>query len=146
MKNMADARLVSISLVYKYLHLKQWFYTVSGPFLQKKKEKKISANIHRWNIFLIEALSMLPVKSQAFLTGHLFLSRRSVEFQFVWQKLSYHIPLSGLLQRHVGLPDTSAKYQKSFVCLPKMCLRNDDLSTTCQCGQFRLNPMHVNAN
>ena len=51
-----------------------------------------------------------------------FLHRRTVKFQFVWQKLCYNIPLAGLLQKHVGLLDSSAKYQKSFVCLRKMCL------------------------
>ena len=30
--------------------------------------------------------------------------------------------LAGLIQKHVGLRDSSAKYQKSFVCLRKMCL------------------------
>ena len=51
-----------------------------------------------------------------------FLRRRSVKFQFVWQKLSYNITLAGLPQKYVGLRDSSAKYQKSFVRLRKMCL------------------------
>ena len=51
-----------------------------------------------------------------------FLRWCSVKFQFVLQKLCYSIPLAGLLQKHVGLRDSAAKYQKSFVCLRKMCL------------------------
>ena len=30
--------------------------------------------------------------------------------------------LAGLLKKHVGLRDSSVKYQKSFVCLGKMSL------------------------
>ena len=83
-------------------------------------------------IFLIELLSMLaspqiktvkpPYKKPSISERSSFLHRRSVKIQFVWQKLSYHILLVGLLQRHVGLRDSSKKYQKSFVCLRKMCL------------------------
>ena len=51
-----------------------------------------------------------------------FLHRCVVKFQFVWQKLCCNISLAGLLQKYVGLLDSSAKYQKSFVCLRKMCL------------------------
>ena len=68
---------------------KQWFYTVFGPFLKIK-----SANMHRWNIFPIKAVSMLawpqiltgnlPIKRQAFPKGR-FLRWRSCKFQFVWQ-------------------------------------------------------------
>ena len=65
-----------------------------------------------------------------------FLHRRTVKFQFVCQKLCFNIPLTGLLQKHVGLLDLSAKYQKSLVCLRKdvpygrfmKAYRNDDLS------------------
>ena len=46
------------------------------------------------------------------------MRRRSVKFQFVWQTcVTSLIALTGLLQKHVGLRDLSAKYQKSFVCL-----------------------------
>ena len=46
------------------------------------------------------------------------------------------------------------KYQKSFVCLRKMCLMvwkrtfygNVDLSTTCQCRQLKLNPLSTQIN
>ena len=48
MKNMPDT---SISRVYKYLFSEQWFYTVSGTFVQIK-----SANMLGWNIFLIQGL------------------------------------------------------------------------------------------
>ena len=83
-----------------------------------------------------------------------FLRRRSVKFQFVWQKLCYNIPPAGLFQKHVGLRDLSAKYQKSFVCLLEMYLmvwkrafyRNDDLSTTCQCRQLKLNRLSTQIN
>ena len=89
--------------------------------------------MHSWNIFLIEALSMLAspqiktVKPPDEKPGTCsdrssFLHRRVVKFQFVWQKLCYNISLAGLFQKHVGLLDSSAKYQKSFVCLCKMCL------------------------
>ena len=45
--------------------------------------------------------------------------------------------LAGLLQKHVGLRDSSSKYQKSFVCLRKMwlmCYESVRLkeTTTCQ--------------
>ena len=88
--------------------------------------------MHRWHIFLIEALSMLaspqiktvkpPDKEPGIFDRSYFFSWRSVKFQFVGQKLCYNIPLAELLQKHVGLRDSSAKYQKSFVCLRKMCL------------------------
>ena len=44
---------------------------------------------------------------------------------------------AGLLQKHVGLRDSSAKYKKSFVCLGKMCLMCYESvrlkeTTTCQ--------------
>ena len=135
------------------------FYTVSGPFLQIK-----SANMHRWNIFLIEALSILslpqiktvnlPIKSKVFLTGRL-LGQRSVKFQFVWHKLCYNIHLAGLLQKRVGSRDSSPKYQNSLLCLQKMCLmlvwkrrfyRNDDMSTTYRCWQLKLNPLSTQIN
>ena len=63
-----------------------------------------------------------PDKKPGISDRSFFLRRRSVKFQFVWQKLCYNIPLAGLLQKHVGLLDLSAKYQKSFLCLRKMCL------------------------
>ena len=83
-----------------------------------------------------------------------FLRRRCVKFHFVWQKLCYNIPAAGLLPKHVGLRDSSAKYQKSFVCLRKMCLTvwkrtfngNVDLSTTCQCQQLKLNQLSTQIN
>ena len=119
--------LASISHVYKYFFSKQWFYAVSGPFLQIKW-----ANMYRWNIFLIKVLSMLtspqikmvkpPDKKPGISDRLSFLHRRSVKFQFVWQKLCYNIPLAGLLQNDVGLCDSSSEYQKSFMCWRKMCL------------------------
>ena len=51
-----------------------------------------------------------------------FLRRRSVKFQFAWQKLCYNIPLAKLLQKLPGLRDSSSEYQKSFVCWRKMFL------------------------
>ena len=131
---------------------KQWFYTVSGTFLQIK-----SVNMHRWNIFLIEALSMLaspqiktvkpPDKKPGISDRSSFLRRRSVKFQFVWQKRCYNINPAGLLQKHVGLRDSSAKNAKIPFCVCARCAqrmmrpmilwkrtfsRNDDLSTPCQ--------------
>ena len=84
MKNMPDT---SISRVYQYLLSAQWFYTVSGTFLQKK-----SANMLGWNIFLIQGLSMLaspqtvkpPDKKPGISVKSSFMRRRSVKFQFVW--------------------------------------------------------------
>ena len=68
----------------------------------------------------------------------------------------YNIPLAGLLQKHVGLRDSSSEYQKAFVCWRKMCLMvvslkrtfygNDGLSTTCQCRQLKLNPLSTQIN
>ena len=153
MKNMQD----TFSIYFACLQippfiLKQWIYTVSGPFLQIKW-----ANMHRSNIFLIEALSMLASpqiktvkpsdKKPGISERSFFLRRRSVKCQFVRRKLCYNIPLVGLLQKHVCLRESSSEYQKSFMCWCKMCLmvvlwkrtfyRNDDLSTTCQCLQLR---------
>ena len=78
----------------------------------------------------------------------------SDNFQFIWQKLCYNIPLAWLLQKHVGLRDSSAKYQKSF--LHKMCFmvmlrkctfyRNNNLSTTCHCRQLKLNLLSAQIN
>ena len=138
-----QTHLASIFHVYKFLLSKPWFYIVSGPFLQIKL-----ANMCRWNIFLIECLRASPqikmakrlIKSHASDRSS-FLHQHSVKFQFGWHKLCYNIPLARLLQKHVGFRDSSAKYQKSVVCLHKICLmvvlwkrtfyRNDDLSMTC---------------
>ena len=155
-----QTHLASITSVYKYLLSKQWFYNVIRPFHQIK-----SANRHKRNIFLIKSLSMLAspqtktikppdIKKPGISDRSSFLRRRSVKFQFVWQKLCYNIPSAGLFQKHVGFRDLSAKYQKSFVCLRKMYLmvwkrafyRNDDLSTTCQCRQLKLNPLSTQIN
>ena len=124
-----QTHLASISRVYEYLLSKQWFYTF-WAFLQIKSPNK---HMHNWNIFLIEALSMLaspwiktvkpPDKKPGTCSDRSsFLHRHTVKFQFVWQKLCYHISLAGLLQMHVGLLDSSAKYQKFFVCLRKTSL------------------------
>ena len=130
---------------------KQWFYTISGPFFQMK-----SANMHRWNIFLIEALSMLaspqiktvkpPDKKPSISDKPSFFSRRSVRFQFVWQKLLQYSP---------GRVASKACWLTWFI-LRKMCLmvvslkrtfyRNDGLSTTCQCRQLKLNPLSTQIN
>ena len=123
-------------------------------------------DMHRWNIFLIAVVSMPsspqikmvkpPKKRQAFLTGCLFCVGVALNFQFVWQKLCYNIPLARLLQKYVGLCDSSAKYQKSFVCLCKMCFmvvlwkrmfyRDNNLTTTCQCRQLKLNLLSTQIN
>ena len=69
--------------------------------------------MHSWNIFLIEALSMLtspriktvkpPDKKPGTCSDRSsFLHRRVVKFQFVWQKLCYNISLAVLLQKHVA--------------------------------------------
>ena len=134
MINMPDT--FSIDLVSLQISpFQKWSYTVSGPFLQI-----YSANMERWNIFLIEALSMLtslqiktvkpPNKKPCISDRPSFLHQRSVKFQSVWQKLRYNIPLAGLLQKHVGLHVSPAKYQKSFVCLRKMCRLIETM--TCQ--------------
>ena len=86
-------------------------------FIQIKSPKMQS-----WNIFLIAALNMLPsplIKTIKPPDKKAFLHRRTVKFQFVCQKLCFNIPLAELLQKHVGLLDLSAKYQKSLVCLRK---------------------------
>ena len=100
-----QTHLASITSVYKYLLSKQWFYNVFRPFLQIK-----SPNKHKRNIYLIESPSMLaspqtktvkpPDKKPGISDRSSFLRRRSVKFQFVWQKLCYNIPLAGLLQKH----------------------------------------------
>ena len=59
--------------------------------------------------------------------------------------------LAGLLQKHVGLRDSSVKYQKSLVCLGKMSLmcyesvRLKEMST-CQRRQLKLNPLSTQIN
>ena len=121
--------------------------------------------MHRWNIFLIEALSMLASpqiktvkptdKKPSISDRSSFLLRRSVKFQFLRQKRCYNINLAGLLQKHVGLRDSSAKCQNSFLCLREMCpmvlwkpkfYRNDDLPTPCQCWQLKPNPLTTQIN
>ena len=60
----------------------------------------------------------LPDKKPAISDKSSFLRRRSVKFQFVWPNcVQYNIPLAGLLQKHVGIRDSSATYQKWFLCL-----------------------------
>ena len=155
MKNMPD----TFSVYFTSLQISPFetviLYSLARPFLQI-----ISANMYRWNIFLlIKLLSMLAspqISPQPGISDRSsFLCWRTVKFQFVCQKLCYIIPLAGLLRKHVGLRDSSSEYQKSFVCWRKMCLmvviwkyvfyRNDDLSTTCQCQQhcrqLKLNPL-----
>ena len=123
-----------------------------------------SASRHKRNIFLIESLSMLASPQTRTVKTHdkkpgisdrsSFLHQRSVKFQFVWQKLCYNIPPAWPLRKHVGSHDLSTKCQESFVCLRKMYLmvwkcafyRNDDLSTTCQCWQLKLNPLSTQIN
>ena len=88
--------------------------------------------MYRCNILLIKGLSMLaspqiktvkpPEKKPGVSDRSSPLRRRSVKIQFLWQKLCYSIPLAGLLQKHIGLRDSSAKCQKSFVCLRRICL------------------------
>jgi len=74
------------------------------------------------------------------------LCRHSVKFQFIWQKLCHNIPLAGLLQKYVGLHDSSAKYQSILVLRKRTFYRNDNLSTTCQCWQLKLNPLSMQIN
>ena len=59
--------------------------------------------------------------------------------------------LAGMFQKHVGLRDSSSKYQKSFVCLRKMwlmCYESVRLkeTTTCQCRRLKLNPLSTQIN
>ena len=107
-----------------------------------------------WDIPQIKTVKP-PDKKPSISDRYSFLRRRSVKFQFVWQKRSYNIPLAELLQKHVDLRDSSAKCQNSFVCLRKMCLmvswkrtfnRNDDLSKPCQSRQLKLNPLSTPIN
>ena len=112
MKNTQDTFSIDFAcLQIQYLLSKQWIYTVSMPFLQITL-----ANIHRWNIFIIEVLSMLAsplikiIKPPDKKPG---ISDRSSFWVSI--VLSYNIPLAGLLQKHAGLCDSSTKYQKSFV-------------------------------
>ena len=126
--------LASISRVYKYLLSKQWFYTISGPFFQMK-----SANMHRWNIFLIEALSMLaspqiktvkpPDKKPSISDKPSFFSRRSVRFQFVWQKLLQYSP-GRVASKACWLTWFILRIPKAFVRWRKMCLMVVSLKRT----------------
>ena len=95
-----QTHLASLSHVYKYFLSKQWFYTVSGTFLQIN-----SANMLRWNICVVEALSMLtslqiktvkpPDKKPGISDRSSSLRRRRVKFQFVWQNCVTTFPCSG---------------------------------------------------
>ena len=149
MKNMPDMFSIDIT----YLQISPFKAVILYSFWAITPKKKL-ANIQRWNIFLIEVLSMLAspqIKTVKPPYKKLSISER---LSFLHQR--YHILLVGLLQRQVGLHDSSKKYQKSFVCLRKMCLmvllwkctfyRNDDLSMTCQCRQFKLNLMSTQIN
>ena len=107
-----------------------------------------------WDIPQIKTVKP-PDKKPSISDRYSFLRRRSVKFQFVWQKRCYNIPLAELLQKHVDLRDSSAKCQNSLVCLRKMCLmvswkrtfnRNDDLSKPCQSRQLKLNPLSTPIN
>ena len=130
----------SISRVYKYLLSEQWFYTVSGTFLQTK-----SANMLGWNIFLIQGLSMpaspqiqtvkLPDKKPGISDKSSTMRRRSVKFQLVWQ----------MLQKHVGSRDSYPKYQKSFVCLALYYESVRFIDTT-TCRQLKLNLLSTEIN
>ena len=111
--------------------------------------------MHRWNISLIQVLSMLayhrlkrwnlPIKSQAFLTGRHFCV--GVAFGRT------------VLQHSPGRAASKACWLTWFIRkIPKILrvfgtvlwkrtfYRNDDLSTTCQCRQLKLNPLSTQIN
>ena len=153
MKNMQDTFSIDFAcLQIQYLLSKQWIYTVSMPFLQITL-----ANIHRWNIFIIEVLSMLasplikiikpPDKKPGISDRSSFLGQRSVELQ--------HSPCWAA-SKACWLMWFIHKIPKNPLCLLKMCLiavlwnhtfyRNNDLSMTCQCRQLKLNPLSTQIN
>ena len=115
-----QAHLAVISLVYKCLLSEQWFYTISGTFLQVKSE-----NMHRWNIFLIEELSMFaspqiktvkPPDKKPGIYDKSFWRRRSATFLFVGRTVLQHSP-GRAASKACWLTWFIAKYEKSFVCL-----------------------------
>ena len=55
-----------------------------------------------WDIPQIKTVKP-PDKKPSISDRYSFLRRRSVKFQFVWQKRCYNIPLAELLQKHVDL-------------------------------------------
>ena len=145
-----QTHLASISRVYKFLLSKKWFDTVSETFLQVK-----SANIHRWNIFLIEVLRTLaspqiqtvklPDKKPGISDRSSFLRRRSV-----WQNCVTTFPRPGCF-KSCWLTWFIRKIPKILrvfgtVLWKRTFYRNDDLSTTCQCRQLKLNPLSTQIN
>ena len=61
-----------------------------------------------------------PYKKPSISERSSFLHWCSVKIQFVWQKLSYHILLVRLLQRHVGLV-IHPKNTKNPLCVCTRC-------------------------
>ena len=152
MKNMPDTPM---SRVYKYLLSEQWFYTVSGTFLQTK-----SANLLGWNIFLIQGLSMLaspqiqtvnlPIKSQAFLTSRLLCVGVALNVNSFGRTVSQHSP-DRTASKACCLAWFIRKIPK-ILCVFGTLLwnrtfyRHNDLSTTCQCRQLKLNLLSTGIN
>ena len=152
MKNMPGT---SISRVYKYFLSEQWFYTVSGTFLQIK-----SADMLGWNIFLIQGLSMLaspliqtvkpPDKKPGISDKSSFMRRRSVKFQFVWQNCVTTFPWPGrfksMLACVIHPQNTKNPLCVGTVLWKRTFYRHDDLSSTCQFRQLKLNLLWTEIN
>ena len=67
------------------------------------------------------------------------LHRRVVKFQFVWQKLCYNISLGGPKILRVFAQDVPyGSIMKAYA--------NDDLSSTQQCRQLKLDPLSAQVN
>ena len=149
MKNMQDTFSIDFAcLQIQYLLSKQWIYTVSMPFLQIK-----SANIPRWNIFIIEVLSMLasplikmvkpPDKKPGISDRSSFLRQRSVELQ--------HSPCRAA-SKACWLMWFIHKIPKIlWVCSRCALWQYYEIvrfieTTTCQCRQLKLNPLSTQIN
>ena len=144
MKNVPD-KFSMILHVYKYLLLKQWFYTVSRT------------NMHSWNIFLIEALSMLTspqIKMVKLLNKKPGISDRSSFCVSIALNLNWFerncvttFPWRGCFESMLAYVIPQQNYQKSFVSLNKMCLMVRFIkTTTCRCPQLKLSPLSTQIN
>ena len=120
--------------------------------------------MHRWNISLIQVLSMLayhrlkrwnlPIKSQAFLTGRHFCVGVAGDFSSFGRTALQHSPgraaskacwLTWFIRK---IPKILRVFEQDvpYVLWKRTFKRNDDLSTTCQCRQLKLNPLSTQIN
>ena len=95
----------------------------------------------------------LTIKSQAFLTGRLFCIGLALNFDSFGRNCVTTFPQPGCFESMLAYM-IYPQNAKNHFCVCTRCTlwyesvrnRNDDLSTTCQCWQLKLNPLSTQIN